>query len=164
MKNFHLVLILVSGLLSVGLLGCAEGRVQRQLDAKLLKENSVRSRSDLAAEFDQLVKVSSALTEEQRERLIHLKSNVVVESNQLSERSTRLKSLMVKKLLVADSSPDELALIKSKIIEVESERLSLVFNALGRANTILGHWQPQQDKEGEILYEQMMLEMMDSYH
>lgn len=124
--------------LSIGLDGCASG-LNKKVDSEVAQETAVRTHSDLQAEIDQLVDSAPGLTQDQRKRLTALKNGTRGQLDTLYAESLRLRSLMLKKLITTNYNDDEVQLIKSKIKNVENDRLSVIFSAVEQANTILGH-------------------------
>jgi hypothetical protein len=154
-NKVHLVSFLVLCVMSFS--GCAHGLVEKQLDEKIAREETVNKRSDLRAESDRLIETAPGLSEEQRKMLRALRDSTRIQSDELREKSLRLRAVLIKDLLSPRYSSDELDLVKAKMKDVEQENLHVFFSSVRQANTILGRWRPQKD---EAFYDQMML-MMD---
>lgn len=157
------VLILAMPILSM-LQGCAHSVVEKQLDEKLERETVVKSRSDLMGETDHLIKTAPGLSEDQRTRLLGLRDSTRAQSDRLREESLKLRSVLVKSLVSINYDQEETDLVKTRIRNLEHERLSLFFRTVRQANEILGRWGSQQQQVNEDFYNQMlMLDLMNFY-
>jgi len=137
MKRFNHSFVSL-GILLFAFLGCAHGAMEQNLDAKLAQETAVHNRTDLRKEATQLVKLVPGLSEEQRTKLSNLRESTRVQMDDLSTRSLRLRSLMLKDLLSATDNGDELDLIKQRLKDVENSRLNLILSSVEEASRILG--------------------------
>lgn len=154
MKSLTGVLIVF---LSITVSGCAHGEIERNLDEKLARETSVKHRADLKVEARNLIDNAPGLTDNQRKELGELLKSTGVESDQIQERSFRLQAVLVKELLKSNYNSDEVDVVKSKMKDLEHERLHLFFTAIRNVNTLLGRWRPLRQQNDELFYDQMML-------
>lgn len=147
--------------------GCAAGErasANRQLDEKLARETSVKTRADLRKEATSIITTAPGLTDQQRASLMELRDSSSSETDRLTTLSLKLRSVLVKELLNTNSDPELVDLIKARIKKVEQERVSLFFRTIHGVNTILGRWGSRTERENQEFFDQMMLETMDLYY
>ncbi|MGZ6359223.1 MAG: hypothetical protein ACXWP1_08725, partial [Bdellovibrionota bacterium] len=56
----------------------------------------------------------------------------------ISSQSLKLRSVLVEEILSPNYSLDEVGMIKGRLKKLEDKRLSLMFDGIDQANTILG--------------------------
>ncbi|MBI3556267.1 MAG: hypothetical protein HY074_08385 [Deltaproteobacteria bacterium] len=137
MRNEKIATVLLVGSVFV-FQGCAHGGLDKRLDAKLSGENTVKARADLQAEAGQLIEAAPGLSADQRSNLTALRETVRTQTDAIRERSLKLRSVLIKDLMSASYDEDEVELVKERIKNLEDQRLSALFNAVERANAILG--------------------------
>jgi hypothetical protein len=133
-----ILVILVFLMSSMALQGCAHRELSSKIDREVSQESAIKSHSDLRSETSQLIDSSPNLTAEQRLQLSALAKSVRTRSDLLWSESLKLRSVLIKDLLAADYDEDEVELIKRRIKSVESQRLSVTFDAIEKAKLILG--------------------------
>ncbi len=143
MKNsnplFRSVLVMIFALGSTGLLqGCATNRAATQLDRKLSDETTVHDPEDLRIESKQVIEASQQLTPEQRTQLLAIRNDLSTKSRESREQSFKLRSLLIKDLVSQKYDDAEVDLIKKRINELEQNRLSNLFEAVAKAQVIMG--------------------------
>jgi hypothetical protein len=126
-------------------LGCAHSR-NTDLDAKLSAEKGISDVHELRSEVSQLIENDPALSAEQKARLKDLHAAHVEKINALEKQSLELKSLLVKDLLAQGYNPGEIKDIKSRLRKVEDSRTSALFDAVEKANAILGRSSAQRPR------------------
>lgn len=139
--------------LPLTLQGCAQTAVQKRVDTEVAQENTVNTRSELRAEADQTIKTAPGLTDEQRTRLLALRTATSAQSDELRLQSLKLRSVLIKDLITTNYDQDEVALIKKRMRDVEDQRLSLVFKAVEDANVILGHDYANRENIMDVYFE-----------
>lgn len=118
-------------------LGCTATPVS-QLDQKVGQETPIADRAQLEAQAGVLIQNDQNLTPIQRDQFLTLKASVDKELNDISEQSWKLRSVLVKELLSSNYSADDVSQIKSRLRKLEDERLSVMFDGVDKANSILG--------------------------
>ena len=128
--------------------GCGHAAIEREIDQKVLQENEIKTRSDLYAEADLMIKNSSDLSAEQKPQLLALRDSTrkALEENWVT--SLKLKSVLIKDLVVTDYNENEVELIKTKIRKLTQKRLSIIFQAADKTTEILGR---QAQSHGQIM-------------
>lgn len=139
-SNFGKVALV--GALSL-LTSCSHGALNKQLDEKISEESAIKTRSDLQAETADLFEKAPGLSAVQRVQLVALRNNTRSESDRLRLESLKLRSVLVKDLISEKYNEAEVELIKKRIKANEQQRLSVLFGAVEKANTILGHIAPK---------------------
>lgn len=136
MKTKIISAILISCTLT--LFACAVNEVQKSVDNKLSKEQSISTRQDLRTESQNLILSNSTLTKEQKDQLFALKESVTKRIGEYRDQSLKLQSLLIKEVVGPSYNKDEVKLIKKRIRNVESERVETIFEAVDKANDIIG--------------------------
>jgi hypothetical protein len=131
--------------------GCASSR-NKALDERLAQEPA-QTRKALQAEADQKVAEDSSLSADQKKQLAILRSSVSKQLDDLSAQSLKLRSVLVEELLSPTYSLDEVNLIKGRLKKVEDQRLSVMFDGIDKANSILGRQAPQNRRMMRALLE-----------
>lgn len=122
---------------ALALQGCATS-VKHNLDQKLGQEQAVTTRTELRAEAGKTIEQAPGLTPEQRQALESLKSTAGAQMDQYSQQALKLRAILVKDLLSTKYDMDEVNLIKARLSDLEDRRLNVIFDAITKANTILG--------------------------
>ena len=118
--------------------GCAHNSLDDRIAAKVSQESTVKHRADLGVEAAQLIASSTSLNEQQKSQLLALQDTVRDKTDSLIGQSLKLRSVLIKDL-ISSYDEDEVALVKKKIKEIEEKRVTVLFDAVERANKILGH-------------------------
>ena len=146
-KKFTTPFALVS-LIGVLCLTACVSNPEKRLDKKEMAENEVRSTEDLHQQADQLIGSSPGLTIEQRENLTVLKTHVESELNEIRDESVRLRSVLLSDVLASKKYNDlEVSLIKKRMQKLEERRINMLFDAVAKANDILGHMTDEKAQE-----------------
>lgn len=124
-------------LVAMALQGCATSSIHK-LDEKLGQEQAVTTRTELRAEAGQTIEKAQGLTPEQRQALESLKTTAGAQIDQYGQQSFKLRAILVKDLISTNYDMDEVNLIKARLSDLEDRRLNVIFDAIAKANTILG--------------------------
>lgn len=135
MKVYYALMVLVA---AGSLQGCAHGRLEKQLDAKVAGETEVKSRTDLGQQAKARINGDSALTADQRSRLLALRESTAQQMDKLTNESLRLRSVLIQDLVASTYDQEEVDLIKKRIQNIEEKRVSAIFDAADQVNQILG--------------------------
>lgn len=138
MKNMRIAICVISVMGCFILQSCASGDANRKLDDKIAAQGEVRDRKQLQKEATDMIESAQGLSADQKSQLLSLRNSTKRNLDDLQQQSLRLKSLLVKDLLTSGYDSNEVGLIKSRLKDVESKKLSTTFDAVERANTILG--------------------------
>ncbi len=124
--------------LILGMAGCSHGELEKRLDAKLVQEAHIKTRSDFNAETRERIEGMSGLTTEQRTQLLALRATSQNEMELLNQQSLRLRMVLVQDLIQPDYDDEEVQLIKRKIQKAEERKVSIIFTVADQVNRILG--------------------------
>jgi hypothetical protein len=122
--------------------GCTSTR-NKALDEKLASEQTVTSRTELRSQADKMIESDPSLSYDQKKQLSILRSQISTQMDELSSQSLKLRGVLVEEILSPNYSLDEVNLIKKRLKNVENKRLSLMFDGIDKANSILGRQAPQ---------------------
>jgi ABC-type branched-subunit amino acid transport system ATPase component len=117
--------------------GCAHNAVEKSVDQKLTTEEP-KNRAALAEEAKRSIETAPGLTDEQRKKLTELRASVRTELDSLAGQSAKLRSLLIQDVLASQENPDEVKVVKKRLKSVENKRLAVIFDAVDKANSILG--------------------------
>jgi hypothetical protein len=133
-----IALRMMSSIVAMSLFGCSHA-TERALDQKQAAETSVKSPDDLNHQADRLIGSAKGLTSEQREKLEALKVKVEFDVKEIRDESIRLRSILLSDVMnPAQYNQKEVNLIKRKMRRAEDRRINVLFDAVAKANTILG--------------------------
>lgn len=110
----------------------------QKLDEKLAAEPAKTSRAEIRAETDFLIENDASLSDDQKKRLSILRSNISAKLDELSDQSLKLRSVLVEEILSPNYSMNEVSLIKKRLKKIEDRRLTVMFDGVDQANSILG--------------------------
>lgn len=111
----------------------------KALEAKVASQPPVESGSQVRTEADRLIRSEPGLSDEQKQKLLSLRTSVSSQLDEIRDHSLRLRSVLVEELLSPSYDMDEVSLIKKRLKKLEKKRLSLLFDSVDEANEILGH-------------------------
>lgn len=111
---------------------------EKRLDAKVAQETTIESGADLHDEVTTLIQSSDGLNADQKRKLLALRDSVREKNRSFMKESLRMRSVLIKDLIASDYNAKEVSLIKRKIRKLEDKRVSIVFEAIEQANSILG--------------------------
>lgn len=135
MRKLFLVIVVVSSIL---IQACAHSTTEKKLDEKMSQETAVKSRLDLSTEATQMINEAVGLSDDQKSKLLALRDSMREQNDSFTSQSLKLRSVLIRDLISADYDAKEVALIKKKIKALESKRVSALFDAIEKANAILG--------------------------
>ena len=116
---------------------CSHGGLNQQLDHKLAEEGAITTRADLNTETGQLIESAPGLTLDQKTKLSALKTLTQNRVDSIHSQSLKLQSVLIKDLVSTHYDEDEVSLIQSRMKSLEEQRLTLLFDAVKQANTLL---------------------------
>lgn len=117
--------------------GCAHGPDQR-IDDKLSQEGAVKDRAQLRTETSEVIRTAPGLTDDQRSKLTDLSNTTRTQIDDISQQTLKLRALLVQEVVSSNYNADEVAGIKKRIRKLEAKRITAIFDAVDKANTILG--------------------------
>lgn len=129
---------------SIIFFGCAHKQAETELNEKITQETSVKSDKDLQAEASSLLEKAN-LTAQQKQQLLTLQKSTRDQLSSYHEQSLRLRSVLIKDLASSANKAEEIALIKKQLRSVENKRLSVLFEAIEKANMITGRNNPMNE-------------------
>jgi|GEM_PF-1861267 len=117
--------------------GCAHRKIENALDEKIANETP-KNRAEIQNEAKRAIDSAPGLSEDQKSRLNALRVSVRGKLDLASSQSAKLRSILIQDVLSKDGIPDEVNAIQKRIRRVEEGRLTVIFDAVARANEILG--------------------------
>lgn len=139
--------------------GCATDQTGRKLDKKLSQQQTPATRKELRQEVTQWIDQSKSLTDEEKQKIKTVRTQAMSRDEALSERSLKLRAVLIEKVLSENYDPVETGVIQEDLKSVENERLSVLFSAIRQTNVILGRWASKNQRESEQFYDDMMREI-----
>jgi len=128
--------------LPILLQGCAHSAIDQSIDDKMARQSSVKNRADLNNEAGGLIQNAPGLVEAQRKQLSDLRTKTSAAMADLSDQSLRLRGVLIQEVVALDCDLEEVQAIKDRLKRIEDKRLSIMFDAVDQANSILGHGAP----------------------
>ena len=122
----------------IALQGCAHSAADRRLNEKVAEEAEIKSSADVSAEARSAIDSAPGLSNDQRLRLRVLGSSMREQLNDLKDQSLKLRAVLVEDIVSPNYDQNEVNLIKKRIKDVESKRVTLTFDAVDKANVIMG--------------------------
>ncbi len=119
--------------------GCSHTALDQKIDLELAQGKSIKTHQDLRAETDEVIESARGLTDDQRSRLSVLRESIRLQDEEMRMKSLKLRALLIKNIIASQYHPEEVDLIKKRIKDIEAKRLATAFNAIEKANIILGH-------------------------
>jgi hypothetical protein len=116
---------------------CASSR-NPELDEKVSQEAAISTSKDLTSQITQELDADSEITPEQREELKALHISHTEKLAGLSREMLELRAVLVKDLLSSPYNEEEVNSIKRRIRKNADARVTAMFNAVDKANSILG--------------------------
>jgi hypothetical protein len=116
---------------------CASTR-NPELDEKVSQESAITSSKDLTSQITQELDADSEISPEQRDQLKALHLGHTAKLAGLSKEMLALRAVLVKDLLSTPYNEEEVNSIKSRIRKNASARVTAMFDAVDKANAILG--------------------------
>lgn len=139
MKARNKAVVIVGMIILGSFTGCAHSALNQRVDAKLVREDNVKGRADLQGEAQRFIQSDAKLSNDQKAKLAALLELTKSQTDEVIQRSLKLRSILIKDLLAENYDQNEVDLIKKRLGDVEKQRLNLMFVAVAQANTILGH-------------------------
>ena len=133
--------------------GCASTSADRRIDSKLEAEPAVSDSNALGGEFKTMIDHSQKLTLIQKNKLLALQNDTRDQLSQLKNQSLKLRSILIKDVMQAGYNPNEIELVKERLKKTEDRRLTVIFNAVDHAETIIGNELPENEGLLRSFYE-----------
>lgn len=117
---------------------CGHAAIEKSIDQKLTQESDVKTIADLNSEENSFVAGAKNITPEQKTQLLALRALTRQKLNTNNQESNKMKSVLIQDLVAAQYKENEVELIKSKLKNLQSKRLTIMFQAVEEANSIMG--------------------------
>lgn len=145
MKNFNSRI--TTNVLAAALLlpGCATSGVQNRINEKLAREPEV-TQPVVGADTAKVILAEAGLSQDQRARLLALRDSTRKDLAPFRAEAAKLHSLLIREVITSDYDPIEVQAVKNRLRDLEVRRLNLMFNAIDRANEILGRQAAQHSR------------------
>jgi hypothetical protein len=136
-----------------GLQACASMDMNKQLNEKISKESSIKSRKDLDAKATGLMANAPGLSGQQRQRMNAIKAQLNSKLKDLNEESLKLRSLLLQDVIASGDRTQEVNAVKNRLRANSTARIDAIFNAVDQANDVLGR--------NELISEAMDMQVME---
>jgi hypothetical protein len=123
----------------LNLAACAHGEIERRIDERLSRIDSVNTPEELQLKTAQLINLTPGLTRTQRWELAALQDSTRTKIEVVQKKALNLRVLLIEELVSVQFDPQEVDAIKRRIVATDKERLDITFNALELASSVLGH-------------------------
>lgn len=134
MKSLALVLALVVLVFT----GCASReKAQTKIEKKITLETGVTDGRSLGRGVREMIHDLSNLDSHQKKELELILDRTAAKGQALSEKSFKLKSVLIKELLSGKVESSEVGLLKRDIRQVEKQRLKLTFETIGEISRVV---------------------------
>ena len=137
MKTIKLFVLSFS-VLTTALMGCSSKSVNHQIDTKMSQETTVTTTGDLSNQAQETIETTPGLSADQRTQLISLRDKMRDQIKGLNDESIKLRSLLIQDVVSADNHGREVSAVKRRLKKVENKKLSVIFDGIDQADTILG--------------------------
>jgi Spy/CpxP family protein refolding chaperone len=133
-------------LAALALGGCAIGRAERRLDQDLAQAPSPATPAQVRQEVDRAIAEAPNLTDPQRAQLRALRGRSCETLDNLQRQRLALEAALIKELVAPSFDAKEAAAVERRMRDLDSARLSLLFDAVAKANAILGREASRHEK------------------
>ncbi len=116
--------------------GCATG-ASKTLDQKLSQKPEVTSSADLGKEAQNTIDQDTHLTPDQKAQLTQLRVDTSAKLTAIRKESLQLRDLVIKDFAAENDA--ELDLIRTRMTKLNKKQVSVLFDAVAKANKIIGH-------------------------
>jgi hypothetical protein len=128
------IIALTIGALSVS--ACSHGEKER-LSSEVEKQ-PVTTRSELRANTESLIENMPNIEDAQRTKLIAIRNEAGEKVSSLQVESLKIRSLIVSEITNPTYDAKKVETLKSRLKDVENERIKTTFKAIDDANVVLG--------------------------
>jgi len=119
--------------------GCSHAALDQRINEKVAQESAINNRAELHTEAEKLIETAPGLNAEQRSGLLGLSKATRSQVDLIIATSIKLRSVLIKDLIATNYNEDEVETIKDRLRSLEDKRVSVLFDSIGQANTILGN-------------------------
>jgi hypothetical protein len=110
----------------------------KKLDAKLEQEPPVQSRAELSQKAGDAIDQSTVFSVEQKNQLHALQQSTGAQITDLQGQSLKLREALLQDVLAKEYDAKEVGIIKRRMEKVEKKRIAVIFDAVSKANKIMG--------------------------
>ena len=147
-KNaYALSILLATGLLIVG---CATD-AGKKLDQKLSQEPEISNATVLSQKVQSSIDLDKNLSPDQKVKLSKLREDTSAELRSLRRQSLKLRDLLVKDFVAENDQ--EIDLIHDRLETVNNRQVSVIFDAVKKADVIVGHTPRNREWFNEMMME-----------
>lgn len=133
MKNKIIFAILV-----FGLLGCSNQELNSKIDRDVASEKSVEKGAPTSEAIVDIINESTSLTTLQKERILALQGRMSAYLQAKQEEMGRLKLTFMRSILNRNTSSQEIALLRRRIIDLNHDKMTKILKGMEEAKEILG--------------------------
>lgn len=129
-------ILLLSSLL---FLSACSSTTERNIQQKVGQESTIQDGPSLGINVRAAIKESRTLTNEQKKELEEVLAKVGKENQLLSEKSYKLRGILIKDLIQPQMNTKEVWQLKKDIRKTESKRVKNTLQAMSEISSILGN-------------------------
>jgi len=117
--------------------GCATTDMDRDLNKKLTQEPTIPNTAVLSKEAQATINDDNQLTPDQKAALTKLHAETTAKLNELREQALQLRNVLLNDFVAENDQ--EIDVIHDRLKYNYSQRVSVLFGAVAKANKIIGH-------------------------
>lgn len=137
MKNIKLTFVTI--LIALSTMRCSTYRMSEEVQAQNIKAQPVADTpEEIAMRASEIFSKSPNLSDEQKEKIHAIYTNVYNESMTIRREIGQSKSLLYETLVKPDYKSSEINSLKKKIVALDKKRLDIMFVALKDVQKIVG--------------------------
>jgi len=126
-------------LISLAFVACAHTKAERNVDQKIQNDSAPPANSaELSQKAADIIITSPDINEDQRSRLMDLHDKTSSTLVHLREQSLKLRDILITDITTPNFSESEMRVIKKRLKDIEDQRLTVIFDAIDKADVILG--------------------------
>jgi hypothetical protein len=129
---------LIPAALALALLSACASSRNADLDEKVSQESQITNQNELSSEVTQEIDSDASLTPDQKVKLKALHTSHSERLTAINKQFLELRAVLVKDLLAKNYNEEEVNAIKTRIRKNEDTRVTAMFEAVDKANAILG--------------------------
>ncbi len=145
--------VLLSMLLLLSFVGCSSRKAAKHEIEQKVQESTVKDSEGLGETIRSTIHGSSSLTDAQKKQLEDIFAANKKKAEELTERSYKLRSVLINELLSGKVDQRKVKLLKKDIRKVEGDKLHNTFTTVDKISDIVS-----SDKDGPKLLEHVIME------
>ena len=137
-------MMIAAVLATVGLMGCAQTQVEKDLDREATAEPARRMHGGVATKGYEAIENSRSLSPEQKQQLKELHGQMIAKTFTIQEDTAKLKGVLFNTLTKSPYDEQKVETIKKRLVALNEQKMQNMFSALSQAQKILGVTPPEE--------------------